>query len=318
MVILAAGIGARYGCGIKQLEPVGPGGKLIIDYSIHDAIEAGFQKIVFIIRRDIEQDFREVIGDRIERVCSRLGIEVAYAYQSLEDLPQGVTFTGTRSKPWGTGQALLACRPVLHEPFAVINADDYYGKEAFHLLYSFLQHYSPQQPGALCMAGFTLANTLSENGTVTRGVCSVGPDGYLRQVVETRNVVACPGGAAARQPDGTLLALDPDGVVSMNMWGMTPEILDELEVGFREFFRENDQRLDTTEFLIPVHVDKLLQKGKITVQVLPTSERWFGVTYQQDKPQVVEAFRKLLAAGVYRWDLFSDLTDKHPQRLPEA
>ena len=307
LVILAAGIGARYGCGIKQLEPVGPGRELIIDYSIHDAIEAGFRKIVFIIRRDIEKDFRDVIGNRIEDVCSRLGVEVAYAYQSLEDLPLGVTFTGTRRKPWGTGQAILACEPVLHEPFAVINADDYYGKEAFGRIFSFLQNYNPENPGALCMAGFILANTLSENGAVTRGVCSVGTDGYLRQVVETRNVVCHQGGAAVRHSDGTFAPLDPNGVVSMNMWGMTPEILGELKTGFRDFFLENQDRLETAEFLIPVYVDRLLQAGKVTVRVLPTSDRWFGVTYQQDKPQVVEAFWQLLAEGVYRYDLFSDL-----------
>ena len=310
MVILAAGIGARYGCGIKQLEPVGPCGELIIDYSVHDAIEAGFRKIVFIIRRDIEKDFREVIGDRIEAVCSRLGVEIAYAYQSLEELPEGVRFTGSRRKPWGTGQALLACRPVLHEPFAVINADDYYGKEAFGRIYAFLQHYSPEYPGKLCMAGFTLANTLSENGAVTRGVCSVGRDGYLNRVTETKNIVKHPSGAAVQPPEGQLTLLDPDCVVSMNMWGMTPEILDLLELGFRDFFRENEAHLDTAEFLIPVYVDKLLQSGQVTVKVLPTADRWFGVTYQQDKPQVVEAFRELVAAGRYGRSLFDDLLDK--------
>ena len=210
LVILAAGIGARYGGGIKQLEPVGPMGEIIMDFSIHDAIAAGFDKIVFIIRRDIEADFRQVIGDRIEEICRRLGVEVAYAFQELEDVPKGAKVPTGRKKPWGTGQALLACREVLHEPFAVINADDYYGKEAFGRLYAFLQHYDPRKPGAFCMAGFILRNTLSEHGGVTRGICHVGQDGYLQRVIETRNVVKQPHGAAVQEPDGSLRPLDPD------------------------------------------------------------------------------------------------------------
>lgn len=202
LVILAAGIGARYGGGIKQLEPVGPMGEIIMDYSIHDAIAAGFDKIVFIIRRDMAEDFRHVIGNRIEAVCAELGIEVAYAFQELEDVPQGVQVPAGRTKPWGTGQALLACREVLKEPFAVINADDYYGKEAFGRLYAFLQRYDPQKPGAFCMAGFILRNTLSEHGGVTRGICYVGRDGYLTRVVETKHVMPQPHGAAALRPDG--------------------------------------------------------------------------------------------------------------------
>ena len=307
LVILAAGIGARYGGGIKQLEPVGPTGEIIMDYSIHDAIVAGFDKVVFIIRRDIEEDFRQVIGNRIEAVCSRLGVEVAYAFQELEDVPEGVAVPAGRKKPWGTGQALLACREVLHEPFAVINADDYYGKEAFRHLYGFLQHYDPQKPGAFCMAGFILRNTLSEHGGVTRGVCHVGQDGYLQRVVETKNVVKRPEGAAVLEPDGNPRPLDPDCFVSMNMWGMTPEVLQELDRGFRDVFREGSGNMDTAEFLIPIFVDRLLQEGKASVQVLPTADRWFGVTYREDKPQVAEAFRGLIAAGEYAPDLFAGL-----------
>ena len=307
LVILAAGIGPRYGGGIMQLEPVGPMGEIIMDYSIHDAIAAGFDKIVFIIRRDIEADFRQVIGDRIEAICRRLGVEVAYAFQELEHVPKGAKVPTGRKKPWGTGQALLACREVLHEPFAVINADDYYGKEAFGRLYAFLQHYDPRKPGAFCMAGFILRNTLSEHGGVTRGICHVGQDGYLQRVIETRNVVKQPHGAAVQEPDGSLRPLDPDCFVSMNMWGMTPEFLQELDRGFRDFFRRGEEELDKTEFLIPIFVDQLLQEGKISVRVLPTADRWFGVTYREDKPQVAEAFRALIAAGEYGADLFAGL-----------
>ena len=307
LVILAAGIGARYGGGIKQLEPVGPMGEIIMDYSIHEAIAAGFDKIVFIIRRDMAEDFRHVIGNRIEAVCAELGIEVAYAFQELEDVPQGVQVPAGRTKPWGTGQALLACREVLKEPFAVINADDYYGKEAFGRLYAFLQRYDPQKPGAFCMAGFILRNTLSEHGGVTRGICYVGRDGYLTRVVETKHVMPQPHGAAALGPDGSLQPLDPDSFVSMNMWGMTPEFLQELEWGFRDFFQTAGTQVQQAEFLIPIFVDQLLQAGKVTVQVLPTADKWFGVTYREDKPQVAEAFRSLIAAGEYGVDLFADL-----------
>lgn len=308
LVILAAGIGARYG-GIKQLEPVGPMGEIIMDYSVHDAIAAGFSKVVFIIRRDIEADFRAAIGDRIEATCARLGVEVAYAYQALEDVPQGVTVPVGRTKPWGTGQALLACREVLHEPFAVINADDYYGKEAFGRLYAFLQRYSPENPGAFCMAGFILHNTLSDYGGVTRGVCHVNRSGFLERVTETRNIVKQPHGAAVKGSDGSLTELDPGCFVSMNMWGMTPEFLKELDTGFRAFLENPDANPQTAEFLIPIFVDELLQAGRVSVQVLPTSDKWFGVTYREDKPQVARAMASLIDGGAYRRDLFSDLLD---------
>lgn len=307
LVILAAGIGARYGGGIKQLEPVGPKRELIMDYSIHDAIAAGFRKIVFIIRRDMEADFREVIGDRMEEACKTYGVEVAYAYQELEDVPEGFPVP-RRSKPWGTGQALLSCRQVLREPFAVINADDYYGKEAFRGLYAFLQDYDPGKPGAFCMAGFILKNTLSDFGGVTRGVCHTRGGLYLDRVVETRQVVRHGGGAAVALPDGSFRPLDPDCYVSMNMWGMTPEFLRELDAGFRAFLRDPATDPAVTEFLIPIFVDKLLQEGKVSVRVLPTGDKWFGVTYKEDKPQVAAAFRELIEAGVYSTDLFSDLT----------
>lgn len=307
LVILAAGIGARYGKGIKQLEPVGPTGELIIDYSIHDAVEAGFNKIVFIIRRDIEADFREVIGNRIEAICQKLGVEVAYAYQDLRDLPEGFQAPEDRVKPWGTGHALLACREVLHEPFAVINADDYYGKEAMVQLYNFLQGYDESRAFEFALAGFVLRNTLSDFGGVTRGVCQVDANGFLEGVNETRNIMKLPQGPGAKQTDGSFLPLDPDCYVSMNMWAMTPAFLQELEQGFRAFLGNPTLDPLKDEFLIPIFVDHLLKAGTVRVKVLPTQDKWFGVTYHEDQPAVAEAFRQLIAQGVYGQNLFEDL-----------
>ncbi len=306
LVILAAGIGSRFGGGVKQLEPVGPHGELIIDYSIHDAIAAGFNKVVFIIRRDIEADFREVIGERIEALCQKLGVEVAYAYQDVKDLPAGVEISVERKKPWGTGHALLACKEVLHEPFAVINADDYYGKEGLALIHKYLTE-EMQSPMDMCMAGFVLKNTLSENGGVTRGVCQANSEGYLEKVTETKNIVSVEGKAGVMQPDGSVLPLNEESLVSMNMWGMAPEVLDALEEGFRAFLSDPAGNLEKGEFLIPVYVDTLLRQGRATVKVLPTADRWFGVTYREDKPFVCKAFGALYAAGAYNEQLFSDL-----------
>ena len=300
LIIMAAGIGSRFGGGIKQLEPVGPNGEIIMDYSIHDAIEAGFNRIVFIIRRDIEADFREVIGDRIEAVCQKHGVSVGYAFQSLTDVPAGVTVPEGRSKPWGTGQAVLCAKELVDCPFAVINADDYYGKEAFVKLHDFLcvEH----RPGEYCMAGFILKNTLSENGGVTRGLCQVDGKGYLTNVTETRNIVKTADGA---QVNGELI--DPETYASMNMWGLGPEFMDILQVGFEEFFRGAAQEDPLkAEYLLPIYIGQLLQQGKVSVRVLETKDKWFGVTYREDKPAVVESFRKLIADGVYQPVLFGE------------
>ena len=302
LVIMAAGIGSRYGGGIKQLAAVGPNGEIIMDYSIHDAIEAGFDKIVFIIRHDIEQAFREAIGDRIEGICAGLGVELGYAFQELDALPEGVTLPEGRTKPWGTGQAVLACKDQLDGPFAVINADDYYGKQAFVLLHDFLQGYTPEKPGALCMAGFVLKNTLSDNGAVTRGICRMNEEGYLTGVDETSGIEKTAEGA---QAGGKVI--DAESLVSMNMWGLTPEFADMLEKGFVEFFGGIAGNEMKAEYLLPIFIDSLLKQGKVDVKVLPTQDRWFGVTYQEDKPVVVESFAKLIEAGVYQKDLFSDL-----------
>lgn len=298
LVIMAAGIGSRFGGGIKQLEGVGPSGEIIMDYSIYDALEAGFNKLVFIIRKDIEEDFRNVIGNRIEAVCAARGVQVAYAFQSLDAVPEGVTVPEGRTKPWGTGQAVLSARDVIDCPFAVINADDYYGKEAYVKLHDFLSR--KQAPNAYAMAGFILKNTLSDNGGVTRGVCQVNDQGFLTDVVETRNIVKTPMGA---QVDG--IPLDTDSYVSMNMWALQPEFVQTLEQGFREFFQtaalENPLK---AEYLLPIYIGQLLREQKVTVQVLQTSEKWFGVTYREDKPAVVESFRRLIDEGVYTTPLF--------------
>lgn len=308
LVIMAAGLGSRYGGGIKQLEGVGPNGEIIMDYSIHDAIEAGFNKIIFIIRKDIEPDFMEVIGDRIEKMCAQHGVEVQYAYQSLTDLPDGIQPVGERKKPWGTGQAVLACRELIQEPFVVINADDYYGKEAFVAIQNFLQHYDPKHPDHYCMAGFLLKNTLSDFGGVTRGICKVNDNMELVDVQETKNIVKTKDGAEA---DGK--PLDLDSFVSMNMWGLTPEFVDRLSKGFVDFFEQNKGNENSAEFLLPIFIGQELLKGEFDVKVLQTNDKWFGVTFKEDKPQVVASFEKLIEDGVYRNDLFSDLNKEQEE-----
>lgn len=302
LVIMAAGIGSRFGGGIKQLAAVGPNGEIIMDFSIHDAIEAGFNKIVFIIRHDIEEAFKEAIGDRIERTCAELGVEIAYTFQALDALPEGIAVPEGRSKPWGTGQAVLTCKGVVNEPFAVINADDYYGKEAFVKLHDFLVQYTPENSGSLAMAGFVLKNTLSDNGVVTRGICKMNNAGYLTDVIETSNIAKTETGAAV---EGT--PVDAESLVSMNMWGLTPAFIDLLEQGFVEFFRNMNGNELKAEYLLPIYIDQLLKQGKVTVKVLPTNDKWFGVTYQEDKQTVIDSFAALIDAGVYQHDLFSDL-----------
>lgn len=303
LVIMAAGIGSRFGGGIKQLEPVGPNGEIIMDYSIHDALEAGFTRVIFIIRHDIESDFREVIGNRIEGICKARGVQVDYAFQDLNDLPEGFTLPQGRTKPWGTGQAVLACRELIREPFVVINADDYYGKEAFGKLRSFLLEAKPEDKNRFCMAGFMLENTLSEHGGVTRGICQVDSQFQLQAVKETKNIVKTASGAAVRTEEGDL-PLPAGSHVSMNMWGLTQEMIPILE---REFVKFLSHPVDPCkdEFLLPIVIDQLLQTGEVTVQVLETSDKWFGVTYREDKPLVVQSFRSLIDSGVYAADLYS-------------
>ena len=302
LVVMAAGIGSRFGGGIKQLEPVGPNGEIIMDYSIYDAMEAGFDKVVFVIRKDLEKDFREIIGNRIEKK-----VEVAYAFQEVDDIPEAFKEKfAERTKPWGTGQAVRCCKGVVNEPFAVINADDYYGKEAFVKIHEFLvENYTPEKSKELCMAGFILGNTLSDNGTVTRGICAVDENDYLTDVVETYEIKKTSDGAESQGN-----RIDVNSHVSMNMWGLTPEFVGLLEEGFVEFF-ENIKGDETKElkgeYLLPIYIDELLKKGTVSVRLLETQDKWFGVTYKEDKPVVVESFAKLIADGVYQKDLFADL-----------
>ena len=296
LLIMAAGIGSRFGTGIKQLEPVDASGHIIMDYSIHDAIEAGLNHVVFIIRRDIEQEFREVIGDRIASICAAHDVTVDYAFQDINDIPG--TLPEGRTKPWGTGQAVLAAKKALNTPFIVINAYDYYGKEGFRAVHEYLVN-----GGRSCMAGFVLKNTLSDNGGVTRGICKMDEQNNLTEVVETKNIVKNASGAEA---DG--VAVDIDSLVSMNMWGLTPDFLTTLEGGFREFFeKEVPGNPLKAEYLIPIFIGELLKQGKMSVKVLKTDDTWYGMTYHEDVAAVKDSFKKMLEKGVYKTDLFSDL-----------
>lgn len=301
LVIMAAGIGSRFGGGIKQLAPVGPNGEIIMDYSIHDALEAGFNKIVFIIRRDLEADFKEIIGKRIEAIAP-----VEYVFQELTALPSGYEVPEGRKKPWGTGQAVLMVKDVVKEPFLVINADDYYGKEGFRKVHDYMVQEMDEDAEVydMCMSGFVLENTLSEHGSVTRGVCQLNEDGTLKNVTETFDIEWKGHGLYASDEQGNPVLVDAKQYVSMNMWGLPPKFLDELERGFPEFLDQIKEGDVKAEYLLPKVIDQLIQKGKARVQVLDTQDKWFGVTYQEDKDAVVASIRKLIAEGVYQEKLF--------------
>ena len=298
---MAAGIGSRFGGGIKQLEPVGPNGEIIMDYSIYDALEAGFDKIVFIIRKDIEKDFREIIGNRIEKVA-----HVEYAFQAIDALPEGFSVPDGRTKPWGTGQAILAAKDVIHEPFLVINADDYYGKEGFKKLHEYMvdEMEDDGDKMKMCMAGFILANTLSENGGVTRGICEVDRNGNLKKVTETYDIYRDGDCMHAATKDGAPTFVSANQHVSMNMFGLPVSFLDELERGFPEFLANVKEGDLKAEYLLPTIVDQCIRSDKAKVRLLETKDKWFGVTYKEDKPAVVAAIQKLIADGVYPEKLF--------------
>lgn len=301
LVIMAAGIGSRFGGGIKQLEPVGPSGEIIMDYSINDAIEAGFNKVIFIIRKDLEKDFKEIIGNRMEKV-----IAVDYAFQELEDLPEGYEVPEGRTKPWGTGQAVIACKGILNDPFVVINADDYYGKEAFVKVHDYLVNYAASgKPYNFCMAGFILGNTLSDNGSVTRGVCKVNERGMLVDVEETSGIEKKDGKVIAPDKNGGFREIDPNSHVSMNMWGFTPEFIDELETGFEDFLSDLGDNPLKKEYLLPIILDDMIKNGRADVKLLETNDKWFGVTYKEDKQTVVDSFKELIEKGVYPSELYS-------------
>ena len=296
LVIMAAGIGSRFGGGIKQLEPVGPKGEIIMDYSIYDARKAGFEKIVFIIRKDIEDEFRDIIGRRIEKQ----GIEVEYAYQELDNIPKKYKDKWQRKKPWGTAHAILSARDKIKEPFAVINADDYYGREAFFKLHDYLANTMTDSTKELdiCMAGFKLINTLSDNGGVTRGICEV-KDGFLSDIKETYDIKLENKKISAKDFYGNNRDVSVDSYVSLNMWGLPLAFLDIVEEDFEKFLAELAVDDIKTEYILPAVIDDLIKSQKAKVKVLETSDKWFGVTYKEDKPLVVNAIKELIAKGMY-------------------
>ncbi|MDO4466075.1 MAG: sugar phosphate nucleotidyltransferase [Bacillota bacterium] len=300
LVIMAAGIGSRFGTGIKQLAKMGEGNEIIMDYSIFDAKEAGFNKVVFIIRKDIEKEFKEVIGNRIEK-----HITCEYVFQDLHDIPEGFSVPENRTKPWGTGQAVLCTKGIVKEPFVVINADDYYGKEAFQKLHDFLvNNQEGKDIHKLAMAGFVLKNTLSENGTVTRGICVENAERKLEEVLETRNI-EYKDGVVSGTYRGDPRTLDLENLCSMNMWAAYPEFLDSLEKGFTEFF-ETCPTLETKEFLLPSFINRKVHEGEVEVSVLKTNDKWIGVTYREDMPLAQAKFKELIEQGVYSSNLWND------------
>lgn len=288
LLVLAAGMGSRYG-GLKQIDPVGPSGETIIDYSIFDALRAGFGKVVFVIRKDIEDAFREVVGSRFEK-----RVAVDYVFQSLDDLPSGFSVPEGRSKPWGTTQAILTGASAVREPFAAINADDFYGAESFRVLAGHLTSGSPDY----AMVGFILRNTLSEFGTVARGVCERTDDGYLESIVEYLAIERDGGAAKNVDASGKVTQLTGNEPVSMNFWGFTPRVFDQLRASFESFLQQNGSDLKR-ECLIPTTVNDLVSAGKAKVKVLTSEGSWFGVTYREDRPRVIESIRGLIAAGTY-------------------
>jgi UTP-glucose-1-phosphate uridylyltransferase len=292
LLIMAAGMGSRFG-GLKQITPVGPENATLLDYSIYDALKAGFGKVVFIIRHDIEEDFRKAIGQKWEKK-----IEVDYVFQELSMVPGGFTVPPTRQKPWGTGHAIWVARALVREPFTVINADDYYGRNSYEVLLRGLQDVKDSKKTDYFMVGFQLKNTLSENGTVSRGICEVNPEGYLLKVVE-RLKIAKDGDKAKCLDEGIETSLLTGlETASMNMWGFTPEIFHQLEDLFEKFLAQKGQE-EKSEFLIPRVVDQLLAEKKTTVKVLATKDPWFGITYPEDKAAVCESIGKLVRDGFY-------------------
>ncbi len=298
LLIMAAGLGSRFGEGIKQLAKVDDNNHIIMDYSIHDALEAGFNKVVFVIRKDLEKDFKEIIGDRISKLC-----KVEYAYQQLDSLPSTLKFNENRVKPYGTGHAVLVAKPFINEPFLVINADDYYGKNAFKLMHDFLiENYENENKYG--MVGYVLKNTMSENGAVSRGIIETDKNGYLTNVNETKGITKTPNGAGIKTAEGEMVEIDENSQVSMNMWALTPEFMKVLETGFVDFYNNLDFQDVKSEYLLPLIVDSMIKNGKATVKVLPTNDTWFGVTYQEDKQSVYDSFKKLIETGVYTKNLY--------------
>jgi UTP-glucose-1-phosphate uridylyltransferase len=295
---LAAGIGARYG-GLKQIEPVGPGGEAVLDFAVYDAKQAGFGKFIFVIRREIDRDFREMFGRRLAK-----HVNVDYAFQELDMVPAGHYVHPDRKKPWGTGHAVLCAAPSLDRPFAVINADDFYGAESFRALAGFLRQATPAAPGQFAMVGFQLNRTLSQHGTVARGLCQMDADGFLTSVEELTAIEKQPDGARNKEADGSFRNLTGRESVSLNCWGFTLGLFGGLRRLFGEFLTRNEANLKA-EFYLPTAVNTLIQEGQARVKVLPTESHWFGVTYREDRAVVMESIRALVRAGEYPQRLWS-------------
>ena len=283
LVVMAAGMGSRFG-GLKQIEPIGPHGQAIIDFSVYDAKEAGFNKVVFIIKHEIEKEFKEIVGSRIEKM-----IDVEYAFQELDMLPEGFVCPKDRQKPWGTAHAIYCARHVVNTPFAVINADDYYGKGAYKKMYDYLK----EQNDNFCMVGFRLQNTLTENGTVSRGICEV-ENGNLTAVTERTKILDC----KFTEDDVNWVELPPDCIVSMNMWGFTPDVFNYIENDLKEFFKEKIN-VPKVEYYLPTVVSNVINRGQKDVAVLIAEDRWYGVTYKEDKQGVVDALAEKIHNGEY-------------------
>lgn len=300
LVVMAAGIGSRYG-GLKQIDPVGPSGEVVLDYSVFDALRAGFGRVVFILRKDLEETFRERIGRRIERAA-----DTAYVVQSLDRVPPGFRVPEERKKPWGTAQAILACKDAVDTPFLAINADDYYGRTAFEAMAGYLGRESGGGEGCeFAMVGYRLANTLSEHGTVARGVCTATAEGYLVGIRELLKIRSFPDGIKHTENDVDWMLLDPESWTSMNFWGFTTGLFAELERRFPEFLRTRAADIHKAEFLIPEVIGDLLRENRARVKILPTRERWFGVTYPEDRPLFRSAILELIDAGIYPRDLWA-------------
>ena len=303
LVIMAAGMGSRYG-GLKQIDPVDQEGHIIMDFSIFDAKRAGFEKVVFIIKKENEADFKEAVGKRIEKI-----MDVAYVFQDLNNLPEGYEVPEGRVKPWGTAHAVLSAIDEVDGPFAVINADDYYGRHAFETIYEFLTTHEDDDKYRYTMVGYRLKNTVTDNGHVARGVCELNEAKELVGITERTKIEKRDGGIAFSEDDGeTWTTIDGDTLVSMNMWGLTPDFLTTLEEGFKEFFeKEVPGNPLKAEYLIPIFIGELLEQGKMSVKVLKTNDTWYGMTYHEDVAAVKDSFKEMLENGVYKADLFSDL-----------
>lgn len=302
LVVMAAGMGSRYG-GIKQLDAFGPEGEVIMDYSVFDAIKAGFNKVIIIIRKDIEADFMEVIGNRLE---AKAGVPVYYTYQEIDNLPTGFSVPEGRVKPWGTGQALLAAKDYVHEPFLAINADDFYGREPYKIMHDFLSNIDESDGKAhFGMAGYLLKNTLSDNGSVSRGICKVDKNNYLISIEEHLDVERAGEGAVGFTADGKKHDLSLEDVTSMNMMGLTPKVFDALETGFNKFLGSISSNPLKSEFFHIKVISDMIAAGKADMKVENTSAKWFGVTYQDDKPTVKAAIDRLTKDGIYSESLWN-------------